>query len=316
MLRNILTFGLLLSISAIGAAAQSAEQDRAIRTFAFSFDGNGGYLGVQTVEVTRDNMSKYGLNDVRGVAVEKVMDGSPAAVAGIRPGDVIVRINGEAITSTRKLTRVVSEIAPDQQARVTIIRGGVEQELTATIGKRPMPQFEEGRFTMPFPELPDMPQLDRLRELFKNDGGSNVFTLPEGEAEVLTIRPGTGRQLGLEVYPVSKQLGERFGVDGGVLINSVGENSAAARAGLKAGDVIVEIDGKPVRNNLDIMRLVNEKKEGDVAVTFVRDRTRQTVNVTPEPMKGGFFFRTERIGDGPFTPKRPGVTVFGGRNML
>ena len=169
---------------------------------------------------------------------------------------------------------------------------------------------------MPLPELPDMPQLDRLRELFKNDGGGNVFTLPEGEADVLTIRPGTGRQLGLEVYPVSKQLGERFGVDGGVLINSVGENSAAAKAGLKAGDVIVEIDGKPVRNNLDIMRLVNEKKEGDVAVTFVRDRARQTVNVTPEPMKGGFFFRTERMGEGPLPPQRPGVTVFGGRNML
>jgi serine protease Do len=315
MFRKILTLGLLLTLSAFIVSAQTGEQDKFARTFAFTIDGNGGYLGVQTVEVTRENMSKYGLNEVRGVAVEKVMDGSPAAAAGIRAGDVIVRINGEAVTSTRKLTRLVSEISPDHQARVTVIRGGMEQEITATVGKRPAPQFEEGRFTMPFPELPDMPQLDRLRELFKNDGG-NVLTLPEGEADVLTIRPGTGRQLGLEVYPVSKQLGERFGVDGGVLINSVGENSAAAKAGLKAGDVIVEIDGKQVRNNLDIMRAVNDKKEGDVSVTFVRDRERRTVNVTPEPMKGGFFFRTERLGDGPLAPQRPGVTVFGGRNML
>ncbi|QQS31842.1 MAG: PDZ domain-containing protein [Acidobacteriota bacterium] len=317
MFRKILTFGLLLSVSAIGAAAQSAEQDKVTRTFAFTIDGNGGYLGVQTVEITRDNTSKYGLNDVRGVAVEKVMDGSPAAAAGIRSGDVIVRINGEAITSTRKLTRVISEIAPDQQARVTIIRGGSEQEITATIGKRPMPQFEEGRFTMPLPDLPEMPQLERLRELFKNDGGGNVFTFPEGEADVFTLRPGTGRQIGVNVYPVTKQLGERYGVDGGVLINSVGENSAAAKAGLKAGDIIVEVDGKQVKNNLDLMRSVNEKKEGDVILTFVRDRTRQTVTVTPEPMKdGSFFFRTERSVDGPARTSRPGMTVFGNRNML
>lgn len=317
MFRKILTFGLLLSVSAIGAAAQSGEQDKVTRTFAFTIDGNGGYLGVQTVEVTRDNMSKYGLNEVRGVAVEKVMDGSPAAAAGIRSGDVIVRINGEAITSTRKLTRLISEISPDQQARVTVIRGGAEQEITATIGKRPGPQFEEGRFTMPLPELPDMPQLGRLRELFKNDGSGNVFTFPEGEADVFTLRPGTGRQIGVSVYPVTKQLGERFGVDGGVLINSVGENSAAAKAGLKAGDIIVEVDGKLVRNNLDLMRSVNEKKEGDVTVTFVRDRARQTVTVSPEPMKdGSFIFRTERSVDGPARTSRPAVTVFGGRNML
>lgn len=317
MFRNILTFGLLLSVSAFGVAAQSVEQDKVTRTFAFTIDGNGGYLGVQTVEVTRDNMSKFGLNEVRGVGVEKVLEGSPAASAGIRAGDVIVRINGEAVTSTRKLTRMISEISPDQQARVTVIRSGSELELSATIGKRPAPQFEEGRFTMPLPELPDMPQLERLRELFKNDGSGKVFTFPEGEADVFTLRPGTGRQIGVNVYPVTKQLGERYGVDGGVLINSVGENSAAAKAGLKAGDIIVEVDGKQIKNNLDLMRSVNEKKEGDVNVTFVRDRARQTVTVSPEPMKDGtFFFRTERSIDGPARTSRPGVTVFGNRNML
>lgn len=317
MFRNILTFGLLLSVSAFGVAAQSVEQDKVTRTFAFTIDGNGGYLGVQTVEVTRDNMSKFGLNEVRGVGVEKVLEGSPAASAGIRAGDVIVRINGEAVTSTRKLTRMISEISPDQQARVTVIRSGSELELSATIGKRPAPQFEEGRFTMPLPELPDMPQLERLRELFKNDGSGKVFTFPEGEADVFTLRPGTGRQIGVNVYPVTKQLGERYGVDGGVLINSVGENSAAAKAGLKAGDIIVEVDGKQIKNNLDLMRSVNEKKEGDVNVTFVRDRARQTVTVSPEPMKDGtFFFRTERPIDGPARTSRPGVTVFGNRNML
>jgi serine protease Do len=272
-------------------------------------------LGVHAVDITRDNMAKYGLSEVRGVAVEKVVDGSPAAAAGLRAGDVITRINGEAITSTRKLTRLISEIAPDHPARITIIRGGAEQELTATIGKRPGPKFEDGGFTIQPPDMAGIPGLERLRELFRMDE-DGIMPIPDSGENSIVIRPGSGRQLGISVYPVTKQLGERFGVEGGVLINSVGENSAAAKAGLKAGDVIVEIDGKPVRNNLDILRLVNEKKEGDVTVTFVRDRTRRTVNVTPEPMKGGFFFRTERSSGGAVPPPSSGIGVFGGRNLL
>ena len=80
------------------------------RTFSFSWDGDGGYLGVQTEEVTRENLGKYNLRDVRGVAVAKVVEGSPASAAGVQDGDVIVKINGEDVTSGRKLTRLVSEI--------------------------------------------------------------------------------------------------------------------------------------------------------------------------------------------------------------
>src|SRR5438876_917172 len=86
-------------ILAIGQTTPEAKQDKekAARAFAFAFDGDGGYLGVQTTDVNRDNYSKYGLRDVRGVAVEKVMENSPAAAAGIKEGDVIFRLNGEEV---------------------------------------------------------------------------------------------------------------------------------------------------------------------------------------------------------------------------
>ena len=58
-------------------------------------------------------------------------------------------------------------------------------------------------------------------------------------------------------------------------------DSPAAKAGLKAGDVIVEIDGKKIENNLDLIKAVNEKKEGSVSITIIRDKNRQTFSVEP-----------------------------------
>jgi hypothetical protein len=100
----IVTSSFILAIGQTPEAKQEKDKAAAARTFAFAFDGDGGYLGVQATEVSKDNFAKYGLRDVRGVAVEKVVEDSPAASAGIKEGDVILRLNGEEITSTRKLS--------------------------------------------------------------------------------------------------------------------------------------------------------------------------------------------------------------------
>ena len=281
-----------------------AKKEKAPQAFAFAFDGGGGYLGVQTVEVNKDNFSKFGLRDVRGVAVEKVMENSPAGAAGIKDGDVILRFNGEEITSARKLTRLVGEVDPDHQVKLTVSRNGSEQEITATIGKRPTPTFGEGnfKFEMPAPmgkfEMPELKGLEKLKDLpmlkdFPKDG-PGVWTSPDGNSKVFTWRSGEGRIIGVGVTPLTDQLAKHFNVEDGLLINEVRENSAAARAGLKAGDIIVEANGKAVKNDLDLVREVNSKKEGDVQLTIVRDRKRQTISVTPEASKdGGFFFRND-----------------------
>lgn len=282
-----------------------AKTEKIVRTMALSFDGDGGYLGVSTQEVSKANFAKLGLREVRGVAVERVSESSPAAAAGIQAGDVIVRFNGEEVTSTRKLTRLISEVAPDHQVRVTILRGGSEQEITATLGKRPMPKFEGGNFTFSTPgpmggfdleklgKLPELKEFPQMKDFPKGEM-PKAFSIPGGEGQVFTWRAGEGRQIGVGVTPLSKQLAEHFGVEGGVMINDVRENSPAAKAGLKAGDIIVEVDGKAVKGDLDLIRAINGKKEGDVTLTIVRDGNRQTVTVTPEASKdGGFFFKDE-----------------------
>jgi serine protease Do len=320
MFEKLFSSLLIVTTSFVIAAGQSAPEakkdaERGAQTFAFSPGGHGGYLGVQTQDIDKDNFAKFGLSSVRGVAVEKVLENSPAAAAGIQANDVIVRINNDEVTSTRKLTRLISEIAPDHQVSVTLLRGGREQQITATLGKRPTPKFGDGNFTFSVPEMRgnlEMPDLKGLEEKLKNlpRGEGRVFTVPGGEGRSMVWRAGEGRMIGIGVTALTKQLAEHFKVDSGVMINSVRENSPAAKAGLKAGDIITELDGKAVKGDFDLIRGINEKKEGDVQVTIMRDGRRQTVNVTPEKSKeNGFMFRTDGDESGmiPTPPPAPMV---------
>jgi serine protease Do len=287
MIRKSLAFVLLgFVLAVVGDAQTPAPGARAeARTFSMFFDGDGAYLGVQTEEVTKDNFAKYGLREVRGVAVEKVMEGSPAQAAGVQNGDVIVRFNGEEVTSVRKLTRLLGEASPDHQVRLTVVRGGSEREIVATLGKRPMPKFDEGAFSMNMPRVPfpqvEFPPIPRMEPM------PRVEALPGLPDQPFMWQMGSGRRIGVGVTTLTKQLSEHFGVSGGVMINEVRADSPAAKAGLKAGDIIVEIDGREVKADGDLIRAIAEKKEGDVTLTIVRDRNRQTIRVTPEEVKNG-----------------------------
>jgi membrane-associated protease RseP (regulator of RpoE activity) len=89
-------------------------------------------------------------------------------------------------------------------------------------------------------------------------------------------------QIGVGVTPLTEQLAQYFGVDGGILINMVLDNSPGSRAGLKAGDVIVEIDGVAVKGSLALVRAINEKNESAVTLKIVRDRKGQTISLIPQ----------------------------------
>ena len=284
MLRKLFVSVLLMAATCMLVFAQQTPEpkktvEKNVKPMVWSFQTGGeSFLGIETQEITKENFSKFGLSNVRGVAVEKVVENSPAANAGLQAGDVILRFNGDEVTSVRKLSRLINEVAPDHQATLTILRGGSESEITVTMGKRE-PQFYNGNFTMKMPEMPKTPKVQVTTPgfIWKNNGQNGLFI-------------GSSRQIGVSTTSLTKQLGDYFGVaEGtGVLITNVRENSPAAKAGLKAGDVIIEVEGKEVKNSLDLMRTIAEKKEGEVTLTIIRDKNRQTVRVTPEEMKGGF----------------------------
>jgi serine protease Do len=290
------------------AAQQRAESPQ---MQLFRTDNGASYLGVQSQEVTKENFAKFGLREVRGVAVERVMENSPAAQAGLQTGDVILRFEGEEVTSTRKLTRLIGEVAPDHRARITVLRNGSERELTATMGRRPGPAFQAATSMGDWYGLPGIPEFPRTPATpsMPFPRGTTVVPAPPRDYQEF-FRSAERRQIGVGLATINKQLGDYFGVsDGkGVLVNNVRENSPAAKAGLRAGDVIVEVDGKVVDGPAALTRAISEKKEGDVNLTIIRNKNRQTVRVTPEKATGGGMFRMEEFdrdgGDGFDEPRR------------
>lgn len=95
-------------------------------------------------------------------------------------------------------------------------------------------------------------------------------------------RPNGIPQIGVGVFYLTDQLEQYFGVEHGILINNVRPDSPAAKAGLKAGDVIVEMDGQPVNGSFGLINAFKEKNAGDVALKIVRDRKSLTFNLTPQ----------------------------------
>ena len=231
---------------------------------AFSLLDGGSYLGVYTEDITRANMATYNQSQPRGVGITQVAKDSPAEKAGLRKGDVIVRFDGENVTSVRKLNRLIAEVAPDQTVKLAILRSGAEQELSATVAKR----------TNTFARL----EPGNMSKVWKWEGptiNSDNFSFSFGN---------NSRRLGVSTTELTKQLADFFGVPGGkgVLVTAVTEDDPAAKAGLKAGDVITSIDGEAVDSAGDISRIVNSKKEGEVTVTFIRNKTQQSVRILPK----------------------------------
>lgn len=295
-----------LSAAAFAQTPEPKKEGGALaRTFSWNIDGNTGYLGIQTSDVTKENYASLGLTEVRGVAVEKVLEGSPALTAGLQDGDVILRFNGEEVTSARKLTRLVSEVAPDHKSRLTVFRDGREREITVTVGKRPAPQFDNGGFTFKFPddgEAPGAPFMPPLAEIPR----MKIAPMsPVGPGNFVFSIGGAGRRIGVSLTPLTEQLAKHFGVSSGVLITEVRPDSPAAKAGLTAGDIITEADGKAVRNDADLIRAIGGKKDGDLSLTVVRGGTTQKINVTPEDSRDDLQKIFELRREGPARIVRP-----------
>ena len=261
------------------AAQEGQEPATADRSFSFLMDG-GAFLGVGTEDISKENMSRYGMREVRGAGVTQIVKDSPAEKAGLKKDDVILRFDGESVTSARKLSRLVSESAPDQTVRITISRGGAEQEVSATLSRHSMKNLLGAAISDDVLKgiEKDWPQV-------QSGDGNFVFSF------------GGNRRIGVSTQPLTRQLADYFGAkDGGLLITSVNENSPAARAGLKAGDVITAVDGEKVDSSGDIVRAINKKEEGEISLTILRDHNSRTVNLTPEKNKEPTIMRPGTTG--------------------
>lgn len=301
----ILTVGLWASSSA--SAQKDKEKEKAEKAekeknkfavagefpsmFAFQpFAGDSGYLGVYLEEVTAERMKELGLGEERGAVVMKVVDNGPAQKAGIKENDVIVAFNGRRVDSVKELQRLLSETPADRKVNIEVVRGGGRETLSATLSKRTQefgvftPGFGDKFFERgkSFNELGDSLKLHRdAMKALPRDFGNYSFVTP-GEFGFFR-----GTRIGISVESLTDQLSEYFGVKegGGVLVSRVEPDGPAARAGLKAGDVIVAIDDKKIDNVTSLVSEITVKNQGPVRLRILRNRAEQTITVQLEAQK-------------------------------
>ncbi len=232
--------------------------------------GGVAWLGVTLKDVTADEVRDLKLPGEYGALVESVDADSAAAKAGLQKGDVIVEFAGERVRSEAQLRRLIRETPAGRTVSMQVIRDGQARALTAKL------QSRTNQFNIQIPEIqipPINPQLFDYRS----------FNFPFGAG-----RPS----LGISGDELTTQLAGYFGVKQGkgVLVREVVVGSAAEKAGLKAGDVIVAVDGKTVATVTELRQALESKpskEERKVNLTVVRDRHEQTVPVELERLGPG-----------------------------
>ncbi len=226
---------------------------RAVRSHAMAVSESASYLGIGVVEIEADRAKALKLSEERGVEVKSVEEGSPASKAGLKEGDVVLEYNGQRVEGTEQFVRMVRETPAGRLSKLLIFRGGATQTVSATIGRKPRGQF--GVFS-----IPDVPGRFRIE-------------IPRPTME------WRSSVLGIESESLESQLAAFFGVKEGVLVKSVIKGSAAEKAGVQAGDVIVKLDGARIAAPRDISSALKSGKR-TIALTVVRRQSEMNLNVT------------------------------------
>ena len=246
-----------------------AQHEAARQVIRLGLDG--AYLGIEMEDVTAGNMSKYNLTSETGVIVRTVEKGSPAEAAHLQVGDVMLEYAGLTVFSSSALSRMVQETPVGRTVNLTVSRNGKKLNLTAKLGKRTGAQIPSEGYEVITP--------DNLRR-FDFGRGMFQFDIPRNGGRVLRLAPARP-QLGVTVESLTDQMATFLGVPGkkGVLVTSVTVGSPAAST-LKAGDVIVAMDGKPVAEPDDLTQALSGKSAGSKAeLKVVRDKKEISVAI-------------------------------------
>jgi serine protease Do len=279
------------------AAAQEDDEDERRERVRVAFSGGGAYLGVEILDIDGERASELGMARPYGVYIDGVIDGEPAAEAGMAEGDVVVAWNGERVESVAGLRRLVSETPPGRVVDLTVLRDGAEREVSVELAERTS-FFSGGRgLTFVSPQI-DLTQIApssarsarsaRARERALEVTEERLREARERAAEGLDrVFHLTGRpRLGANTRSLGDQLAEYFGVEGGVLVTSVHEDTPAAEGGLRAGDVIVGLGDEDIDDLDDLRRALADLETGEVSVRVVRDGAERTLTVELEDREG------------------------------
>jgi S1-C subfamily serine protease len=221
-------------------------------------------LGVYVGDVDQDRAQTLHVKELRGAEITILDHDAPASKAGLKLHDVIVQMNGQAVENAEQVRRVLHETPPGKKVQLVISRDGAPLSFTVQMADRRKVQ-EEVWDELGAPGAANIPTQGFL------SGGGNA---PSGFHLPFT---GNSLHVGVMVEPLTAQMADFLGVNGGVMIKSVAHKSAADAAGLKRHDVILEVGGENVATASDWERLLRAADGKPVQVAIFRDRAKQLV---------------------------------------
>ena len=201
------------------------------------------YLGVMLQDIDRNLAESYKLDKPEGSLVTQVAPNSPAAKAGFKSGDVILKYNGSAISRTSDLLNYLNRTSPNQMIQLQVLRDDKIRNISATLTVAP----------------DDTP------------------------AKTEQIQPQKGPVIGVSIRNLTLEEQAQLGVKGGILIQDVKRGGVAAQSRMMAGDVITQINDKTILNSNDFIKSVSELKKGSVArVSIIRQNQRAILGMRIE----------------------------------
>ncbi len=198
-------------------------------------------VGVTVGRIDAEDVEVYRLPGLTGAKVTGfATDDSPAQRAGLRVGDVIMAVNGQAVESSDRLSRVLANFQPGETVTLDVIRYGARQQFRVRLG-----------------EVPSAPAPTRT-----------------AAATPQPTPPAAVGRLGVQYAPITPQLAQQLRLDTheGVVITNVQAGGPAARKGVQRGQRIVEVDRQPIRTTAELDRIMTGKRPGEIVSMLLADR--------------------------------------------
>jgi len=252
-------FPLALLVIFMGSAATAGCRHNRPLAYLFGAERRQTWLGVTVKDVTRQLKEKENLTHERGAYVTEVAEESPAEKAGLKEGDVIVKLGEKVIDNSSDLLKAVRREKPGSEVKIEAVRNKENKTFTAKLSRLKAPRA----FSFNFKNIPQIP---RVKPFGGGEYDFRFFSFHEF--------------YGLGVQDLTKQLSEFFEVPkgGGVLVSEVKKGSAAEKALFKAGDVITKVGDRKVR---DVGELRSEISDiSGKEITFEVIRKGKTVNLS------------------------------------
>jgi serine protease Do len=251
-----------LAVPAVSIGDPQPETPAAPRPPAAFYSSGRSYLGVDIQDITKERATVLKLKEERGVEITLVDADAPAGKAGLRAHDVILQFNDTAVESEEQLRRLIRETPAGRTVTLGISRDGAPMKVSVQLAEH---RTVVAR-SVPRVVLPRIPQFPR-----------NGMDFPQFQIQTYSS------VLGAQTENLTRQLGDYFGVKNGegLLVRSVEKGSAAEKAGLKAGDVIIRADNEKITDRSDLSQILRKHRGGGpLALVVMRDKREQTITVT------------------------------------